>query len=117
MSDSSPILDLVVLLGREFSRRGMREECRRLRLYYLALQHGLCAGKNRIEVSWDEDLVLEWLRILRVPPHHRDYPVRSSALCPSCDYRPGTVVTKIVFPGGARMDCLQCGTRSRRIDY
>ena len=106
------LIDLVVRLGREFSRRGMREECRRLRLYYLALEHGLvAAGKNRIEVAWDEDLVIEWLRILRVPPHHRHYPVRPSTLCARCEQRAGTVVTKLVFPGGARMECLQCGGR------
>jgi hypothetical protein len=110
------LLDLVVRLGREFSRRGMREECRRLRLYYLALEHGLVAGKNRIEVSWDEDLVIEWLRILRVPPHHRHYPVRPGTLCAHCEHRPGTVVTKLVFPGGARMECLQCGARWIRSD-
>ena len=107
------LLDLVVRLGREFSRRGMREECRRLRLYYLALEHGLVAssGKSRIEVAWDSDLVIEWLRILRVPPHHRDYPLRPGTLCIDCEQRPGTVVTKLVFPGGARMECLQCGAR------
>ena len=110
------LLDLVVRLGREFSRRGMREECRRLRLYYLALEHGLCAGKNRIEVAWDEDLVVEWLRILQVPPHHGHYPARPSTLCARCEHRPGTVVTKLVFPGGARMECLQCGARWIRID-
>jgi hypothetical protein len=105
------LLALVVRLGREFSRRGMREECRRLRLYYLALEHGLCVGKNRIDVAWDEGLVVEWLRILRVPPHDRHYPVRSSTLCAGCEHRAGTVVTKLVFPGGARMECLQCGAR------
>ena len=105
------LLDLVVRLGREFSRRGMREECRRLRLYYLALEHGLCTRQNRIEVAWDEQLVIEWLRILRVPPHHRHYPVRPSTLCIDCEQRPGTVVTKLVFPDGACLECLQCGGR------
>jgi hypothetical protein len=114
--DRARLLDLVVRLGREFSRRGMREECRRLRLYYLALDHGLAAGRHRVEVCWDEDLVLEWLRLLRVEPFEGDYPVRPTTSCASCVNRPGTVVTTAVFPGGAKLQCLQCGSRWLRLD-
>ena len=114
--ERAQLLDLVVRLGREFSRRGMREECRRLRLYYLAIDHGLGTGRHRVELSWDEDLVLEWLRLLRVAPYERDYPIRRTTSCARCVNRPGTVVTVHVFPGGAKLQCLQCGAGWLRVD-
>jgi hypothetical protein len=89
----------------------MADHCDRLRLYYLALRHGLDSARHRVEVHWDEELVLEWMRLLRLPPFQDHYPVRDTAGCERCESRPGTVVTKGVFPGGAKLECLQCGTQ------
>ena len=109
--DRDQLLDFVVALGCEFSRRGMPDHCQRLRLYYLALVHGLDTSRHRVEVHWDEDLVIEWMRLLRLPPHRDHYPLRDTTACGRCESRPGTVVTKGVFPGGAKLECLQCGAQ------
>ena len=107
--DRARLLELVVALGCEFSRRGMPDHCQRLRLYYLALQHGLDARRHRVEIHWDEELVIEWMRLLQLPPYQDHYRVRRETRCDRCESRPGTVVTKGVFPGGAKLECLQCG--------
>ena len=107
--DRARLLDLVVALGGEFSRRGMRDECRRLRLYFLAVKHGLAGAQHQIQLHWDEDLVVEWLRLLRIPPFDHHYLVRGETACDRCAYQPGRVVTKAVFPGGSKFECLQCG--------
>jgi hypothetical protein len=107
--DRSRLLQLVVRLGGEFSRRGMAEHCRRLRVYYLALQHGLDTGRGRLEVHWDEDLTIEWFRLLRLPPYQDHYPVQDDGRCTRCEDRPGSVFTVAVFPGGTKLECRTCG--------
>ncbi len=87
----------------------MTEQCRRLRIYYVALRQGLDAARHRVEIHWDEELVIEWMRLLRLPPFRDDYPVQSSTRCSRCTYRPGSVVTKMTFPEGAKLECLECG--------
>ena len=109
--DRAQLLEFVITLGCEFSRRGMPDHCDRLRLYYLALRHGLETSRHRVEIHWDEDLVIEWMRLLRLPPHQDHYAVRDTTGCASCVSRPGTVVTKGIFPGGAKLECLQCGSQ------
>jgi hypothetical protein len=109
--DRARLLELVVALGGEFSRRGMMDHCDRLRLYYLALRHGLDSTRHRVELHWDEGIVIEWMRLLRLPPYQDHYPLRESNACAACESRPGTVVTKGVFPGGAKLECLQCGAQ------
>ncbi len=109
--ERAKLLEFVVALGCEFSRRGMPDHCDRLRLYYLALRHGLDSARHRVEIHWDETLVVEWMRLLRLPPYEDDYPQRDTTSCATCESRPGTVVTKGVFPGGAKLECLQCGAQ------
>lgn len=59
-------------------------------------------------------LVVEWLRLLKIPPHEADYPVLPrGAPCPRCGSRSpdrtatGTCAT-ISFPGGWKEICLGC---------
>lgn len=100
-------------LGREFVRRGMHGHALRLRLYYLALRRRLLTGGNKLEVHWSEELVVEWLKTLRLSPYRDVYPVRpAGAACARCKEEPGrhpSVRTDLVFPGGARMRCDRCG--------
>ncbi len=83
------LLELVVALACEFSRRGMPDHCDRLRLYYLALRHGLDSARHRVEIHWDEGLVIEWMRLLRLPPYQDHYPVSDTTACAACESRPG----------------------------
>lgn len=108
------LTEWVVLLGRAFRQHGMRSHVRTLRLYFLALRHGLVQGeRNALKIEWSEDAVLEWLRILRVPPFQQAYPVRPRgsrcARCPAGDGHPVETTTLMTFTGGAKMGCRRCG--------
>lgn len=111
------LLRAVVQLGREFRRRGMADHAFRLRLYYLAVKAGLTRGgpKATVDVKMNAEFILEWLRLLRVPPHHAHYPLRGrSEGCPKCglakDNGATSVHTVTTFPGGSKSRCGQCGT-------
>lgn len=112
------LLGRVWRLGEAFKARGMDAHARMLRGYWLLVRHGLAKGpKAQVQLSLDADAVDEWLRTLRVPPFDAaegGYPVqRPGEGCRPCA-RSGdtpTVVTELIFPGGARMRCRTCGTR------
>jgi hypothetical protein len=113
--DPTRLAGLVVTLGRAFRARGMRSHLTTLRLYFLALRHGLTSGGGHaLRAEWSEEAVLDWLRILRVPPYERDYPVRARGSrclrCPRDDGHPVETATLVTFEGGAKMGCRACGS-------
>jgi hypothetical protein len=111
--DRQSLAPLVVALGRAFLRQGMRSHVQALRLYFLALRHGLTRGeRHAVKVDWSEDAVLEWLRVLRVPPYQDAYPVRPRGSgCERCSPgggHPVEISTLLTFEGGAKMGCRGC---------
>ena len=99
-SDDAAHLDLVVRLGRELVKLGLASQAAHLREYYSTVRAGREPG------TWSRDMVLDWARDLRLPPHEHDTPVRargSSCGCPS-----PTSYTARVWPGGARHTCTAC---------
>lgn len=68
MPSKEELLAQVTTLGGEFRRLGMAAHVKRLRLYYLAVKHGLTTRGNDVELQWSEELVLEWMKHLRIPP-------------------------------------------------
>lgn len=109
--DRPALIRLLSSLGAEFRRREMASHLRHLRLYYLGLRHRLDVGRERrVEVHWTEEMVVEWMRLLRLPPYQAAYPVRERGGmgCRRCENAPGTVVTVAVFPGGAKLRCRGC---------
>ena len=115
--DRSSLLDLVVRLGQEFRRRNMGRHVEKLRVYYLAVREGLAASsRNAVELSWSEDLTLEWMRTLQIPPFEDAYPVKEHGVpCFRCNPEKGssrgTPRTEAVYPGGARFSCETCGAK------
>ena len=108
------LLRQVAQLGREFVRRGMDIHARKLRLYYLALRHRLASpGRREVDVRWSEELVLEWLKVLRLPPYEAAYEIRPrGAGCGRCQKTTNdrtALHTEQNFPGGAKMSCHACG--------
>jgi hypothetical protein len=109
------LVAMVERLGAEFRRRGMLGHLAPLRLYWLALRHDLVQpDRHGLHVQLSEEMVVEWFKLLRLPPHERAYPVQSpGARCPRC--RPGDgpmaeVITERTFPEGRKVACLQCRT-------
>ncbi len=113
-SDRVALLRAVVQLGRAFRERGMGMHARALRLYWLAVRHGLASGDRAVvKVEWNSDAVIEWLKVLRVPPWEGAYPVRprgsSCRRCPRGDGHPVETTTLLSFGEGAKMGCRRCG--------
>lgn len=105
------LLRYVTLLGKAFRGRGMDQHLRDLRVYYLALRHGLTS--NKLEIRWSDAFVIEWMKTLCVPPFEKAYPLRPrGGACPRCPQGASpSICTDCVFPGGARMRCQTCGAQ------
>ncbi len=106
---------MVGTLGREFVRREMHAHAAKLRIYHVALRRGLATpGRSEVDVHWSEALVVEWFKILQLPPYENAYSVRSAqSHCGRCKQRPnnegGSFQTENTFPGGWKVRCSNCG--------
>jgi hypothetical protein len=111
--DRARLMAMVEELGAVFAARSMRRHVEELRLYWLGLVRGSPVANRRGEVSWSEALVVEWFRVLRLPPHQHDYSVRPpSSPCPRCPPPAGHAVgvkTGLTFPEGRKAVCTVCG--------
>ncbi len=111
--DRDALLEMVQRLGDEFRRRGMRTHVTPLRIYWLALRHGLVQDEHHgLHLTLSEETVVEWLKVLRLPPYQTAYRVRpTGSTCPLClppQGRAGEVSTERTFPEGRKMVCLGC---------
>jgi hypothetical protein len=102
-------LALTERVGRELVRLRLKEHVGRMRTYYAAMRAG------RPSTIWSHDMNIEWLRLLRLPPHENDYPVQPRmSPCPSCTTsRPFTMT---VFPGGSKYKCASCDAQWLELD-
>jgi hypothetical protein len=113
--DHRDFREYVRRLGFEFARRGM-PEVEMLLIYFQALETDSVHELPDLHVFWTEDLTLEWMKTLQIPPFESAYEVRPfGASCAACERAKvlGPAVrrsaTEVVFPGGARIRCLSCG--------
>jgi hypothetical protein len=107
---------LTVRLGREFNRRAMTTEVKSLREFYVRRAREKKANAARGRPLWDEDVVLDWLAMLRIPPFEHVYTLRPpNAPCPRCRSsakgHEGPNWIRTSFPGGALIQCQGCGER------
>ncbi len=114
MSRREEVLRYIEALGQEFVRREMDGHARKLRLYYLAVLHGLTTERAfDVDVHWSEKLVVDWLKVLGVSPFEQGYPRRprksSCSTCREARNQQSVIHTEIVFPGGAKVRCFTCG--------
>lgn len=105
--------NLVIALGREFRRRRMGGHLQALRSYYRRRHRRALAEALSEHRSWDENVVLEWLAILRIEPFDRMYAVQErEAPCPACVQKRGVAGAEVdycaVFPGGQLRQCRAC---------
>lgn len=119
--DPGTLQGWVVALGRAFGRKEMKGHVRALRIYFLAVRHGLTTGgRHQVKVDFDEQVIAEWLKVLRVPPFENAYPVRprgsACSHCPKGDGHPVETATLLIFVGGAKMGCRACGEAWLELD-
>ena len=105
MKETLPIeaeLALTEQVGRELVRLGLPTHAANARIYYADVR----AGRQPKPRGWTHELIVEWARLLRLPPYENDYPVRPRSWSCTCDSpRP---YTARIFPGGARICCDAC---------
>lgn len=107
--DNADELALTERVAGELTRLGLTSHVGHLREYWAALKAG------RPSKVWSRELSIEWLRILRLPPHESDYPVLPRmADCPGCAI--SQKFTSAVFPGGAKFKCGACKTQWLELD-
>jgi hypothetical protein len=114
------LLAMVDVLGKALAERGLHRHVEELRVYWLALSRGLAGPGQRLNIGWSEALVVEWFRLLRLPPHAHDYPLcPPSSPCPRCPHAGGHAVevkTALTFPEGRKAVCTVCGTAWLELD-
>jgi hypothetical protein len=97
-------LQLVERVGRELAKLGLKKHVARAREYYAAVRDGRPCD------VWSRGLTVEWARMLRLPPHENDYPVRPRmSPCHGCEA--SRTFTAAVWPGGSLHQCDACGSR------
>jgi hypothetical protein len=111
--DRGSLLAMVQRLGDEFRRRGMRTHLTPLRIYWLALRHGLVQDEGHaLQLTLSEETVVEWFKLLRLPPYQDAYPVRAAgSACLACGPRAtaaAELATERTFPDGRKVVCLAC---------
>jgi hypothetical protein len=111
--DRAALLEMVQQLGDEFRRRQMRAHVTPLRVYWLALKHGLVHDERHgLHLTLSEESVVEWFKLLRLPPYQHAYAVRpTGASCPTCitgEGQQAEVAAERTFPDGRKMVCLGC---------
>jgi hypothetical protein len=116
MAPDFNLLELTVRLAEEFEQRGMKGHVKRLREFYARVRAQERADAHRSPRPWSEDLVFEWLQVFRVEPFQHAYPMKpSESDCWNCGYSGKDTAayarTRLVFPGGALIECQRCWAR------
>ena len=104
---------LIVQLAAEFKRRDMRAHVALLRPYYRSFQERRRAALREPKPPWTEELVIEWLCILQIPPFENVLPtLATGARACGCDVKEvGLAMISCVYPGGRVRECKGCGAR------
>ena len=100
--DLAARLALAERVGLELRRHGLLKHVEHLRRYYSTVRTGHTPAAG----EWTNGMVVEWAKILRVPPHEGAYPVRprmSKCACAS-----PKLYTEMVWPGGCKSTCSNC---------
>lgn len=63
-------LALTSRVAGELARLGLTKHVAKLRTYFVDVRAG------RPSTAWTHEMSVEWLRLLRLPPHENDYPGR-----------------------------------------
>jgi hypothetical protein len=105
---------LVIKLGEEFKRRGMTRHLEMLRRYFASRRRRLRENEARPAKAreFDEQLVIDWLGLIQIPPFEHLYDVLPpGAPCP-CGARDSHgkagSFAGVAFPGGRVWTCLAC---------
>jgi hypothetical protein len=101
-------------LGQEFVRRGMVGHAADLRKFYAELRARRERRRESGDRSWDEDMVVGWLCLLRIPPFDHVYPLRPRGEpCVACGEKGGReapgVFVRVAAAGVRLVQCQSCG--------
>jgi hypothetical protein len=109
------LMAAAVQLAAEFRRRNMDTHLACLRQFYADQRRRKKARQRSGDKTWDENMVIQWLGLLRIPPFRAMYPcLPRESPCPKCGAAverssPPTFV-RSVWPGGCLKQCRRCET-------
>lgn len=116
-NDRVDVEALILAVAAKFKQYGMEDHLRRLRVYYAERQRRQRAGwrrRGKDAPPWDEDSVIGWAALWRIPPLDRFYEVRPRFSACQCGEGEGrdkhaNFYTGVVFPEGHVINCVSCG--------
>ncbi len=95
-------LALAERVGLSPRRHGLLRHVENLRRYYATVR----AGREPSYGEWNDALVVEWAKILRLSPYEGAYPVRPRmSKCACADPK---MFTQLVWPEGSKHACSGC---------
>jgi len=98
-------LALTASVGQALKALGLRTHVELARAYYRRIQRGLPSPEPD---AWGHEMIVEWARLLRLPPHEHDSPVRPRGAGSKCGCATPQTYTAGVFPGGSKHVCGAC---------
>ncbi|HEX6243098.1 MAG TPA: hypothetical protein VFZ61_19425 [Polyangiales bacterium] len=122
MSEELNVDALILAVAAKFKQHDMREHLRLLRGYYTARRERKRARIHGPSAPpWDEDMLLQWAALWRIPPFDRVYELRAARSPCGCGKVQGVsphagLYTNAVFPGGRVVFCGMCQRRWMELD-
>lgn len=103
---------LVLAIAERFTRYEMREHLKLLRAYYVERRRRKRAAAKLPRQPWDEDMVLQWAALWRIPPFEQVYQqLKPGERCPCGRENRDNTHTEASFPEGVVWCCRACDTR------
>lgn len=107
---SLDIDELVLAIAEKFTEHKMRKQLELLRAFYRSRRKRKRERLRQREPEWDEDAVLAWAALWRIPPFENVYPQLPRPHCPCAKASQANSYTKTTFPEGVLMHCQACNT-------
>jgi hypothetical protein len=104
-------VDKVVLaIAERFTHYEMRVHLKLLRAYYAARRRRKLAELKEKQSPWDEQLIVEWAALWRIPPFQHVYAqLPHGAPCPCGNSSVANKFSGSTFPEGSTWLCGACG--------
>lgn len=102
---------LILDVAERFKAHDMKDHLSSLRAFYRERQQRKRAQARAKRIPWDEQMVLKWAALWRIPPLENAYPLLRSGMSCRCGTNwkhGGGVYVETVFPEGRVLTCGEC---------
>lgn len=102
---------LILEVAERFKAHNMNDHLTSLRAFFRDRRKRQSASARQKRIPWDEQMVLRWAALWRIPPLENVYPQLRSGMSCRCgtDWKHGGgVFVETVFPEGRVLQCRDC---------